>query len=377
MITLTVPCLLLGGTEFQTLQLVRALVGLKEKPMVLVYFEFEPEMVRLFEQEGAKVTCLNWSRSISPWAFIHQFKKVVKELKPETIHVQYMAPGALPIIAAKLAGVKRIIATVHQPYTSSHGWKSKLLLRFSALFCRPFLSVSQNAERSWFGSSKLINNTQSISQQPKHLTMHNAVDCKRIQAIADNSDKEKLRHSLELNGKIIIGTVSRLRHEKGIDLLITAFTEVHKQYDNTHLLLVGDGPDRTNYEQMVKDNKIAYQVTFLGAAEWEHAIKYTSIMDIVVIPSRFEGFGLTAAEAMAMGKPIVAANNYGLKELIKHQETGLLFTNEDSNALKEELITIMAQHERSLQLGLHAKEKVQDLFDTGTFNQNVKVLYGL
>lgn len=377
MTILTIPCLLPGGTEFQTLHLVKALIKLNQTVVVLVYFEVEEDMLNLYQKEGATVRCLHWSRFIKPWSFIQQLKTIFKELNPDIVHVQYMAPGLLPIIAAKLARVQRIIATVHQPYTKSHGWKAKWMLRLAARFCHPFLAVSQNAENSWFGSAHLIQNKVPIHKQSKHLTFYNMVDVANIQQLAANTNVEQVKEQLGLSGKTIVGAVSRLRHEKGIDLLLHAFISLAPKQKNLHLLLVGDGPDRIAYENLVTENKISQHVSFYGAAEWEKAIGLMEIMDIVVIPSRFEGFGLTAAEAMALGKPIVATNNFGLQELITHEKEGLLFTNEDANALTKALEGIFTHKEMEASYGQVAQEKVKRLFDRPVFEENVKTLYGL
>jgi glycosyltransferase involved in cell wall biosynthesis len=288
-----------------------------------------------------------------------------------------MAPGALPIFAAKLAGVKRIMATVHQPHTPSHGVIAKFMLRFAARFCSPFLAVSQNAENSWFGSSQLIQPNVSIHAQAKHLTFYNMVDVAAIERIAAEVDTAQERKKNGLQGKTVIGAVSRLRHEKGIDLLLTAFAGLLEENKNIHLLLVGDGPDRKQYEAMVQEKKMGTHVTFYGAAQWEKAIALMQLMDIVVVPSRFEGFGLTAAEAMALAKPIIAADNFGLRELVTHQQEGLLFTNADSSALQEAIQTALNHPDEAHLWGQGAKTKVQRLFDRPIFERNVKALYQL
>lgn len=375
MIIISIPCLLKGGTEFQTLQLVRALVQLHQQVTVACYFEYEQEMVELFEQEGVKVELQKYSRQQGARKFIRLFANYLKQEKPAVLHVQYMAPGALPIFAGVLARVPRIIATVHQPYTKNHGWKAKWILRFVARFCNPFLSVSQNAARSWFGKTTLIDASVPIKNQAKQLTLYNTIDVKKIQTLAAQPF-HGVPESLNKNHSII-GTVARLRHEKGIDILIHAFSQVLKTHPKAQLLLVGDGPQYNEYSTLLKELKIHEQVIFYGAANWEKAMQLMALMDIVVVPSRFEGFGLTAAEAMAMGKPIVAANNFGLKELITDKKEGLLFTNEDAQDLANALSKIIIDPVKTKEYGDAAKNKVKQLFDRPTFEQNVKTLYQL
>ena len=78
-------------------------------------------MVEEFQTTGADVILLDMNRNSGSWAVIKRLRKEIRQINPDVVHVQYMAPGALPIIAARLAGVKRVFATVHQPYTNSHG----------------------------------------------------------------------------------------------------------------------------------------------------------------------------------------------------------------------------------------------------------------
>lgn len=375
MITLAIPCLLKGGTEFQTLQLVRALVRLHQQVTVACYYEYEQDMVALFEQEGAKVVLLKYSRQQGARKFIRSFTHYLKQEKPSVLHVQYMAPGALPIFAGVLALVPRIIATVHQPYTKSHGWKAKWILRIAARFCNPFLAVSQNAARSWFGKTALIDASVPIKNQAKQLTIYNTIDVKKIQALAAQSF-HGAPENLNKNHPII-GTVARLRHEKGIDLLIHAFSQVLKSHPKAQLLLVGDGPQYNEYATLVKELKIHEQVIFHGAADWEKAMQLMALMDIVVVPSRFEGFGLTAAEAMAMGKPVIASDTFGLKEVIAHQETGVLFPNEDHLALAEAINYALANDIETQQWATHAQAKSKERFDFPVFLEKIRCLYNL
>ena len=377
MIIISLPCLLVGGTEFQTLQLVKALKSFNQNVVVLVYFEVAAEMIQLYEKEGIEVEVLDWERSLPPWLFVKKLRLVFKQIKPSVVHVQYLAPGALPIIAAKLAGVPRIMATVHQPYTISHGGVAKLLLRVAALFCNPFLSVSQNAAISWFGKTTLIDNKIPIVEQSNQLTLYNTIDVEKINYLK-NLKPQLLPVGLKLD-ETIIGTVSRLRHEKGIDLLIQAFYRVFKQNSksNAQLLIIGDGPQAQEYQQLVKTLQIDERVFFIGAKDWESAMQYMGIMNIVVVPSRFEGFGLTAAEAMAMEKPLICSNAFGLCELVTHNQEGLLFQNGDAEDLQKQLENLINNPDKSKQLGKQAFVKVKQNFDYPIFLNRIKTLYQL
>ena len=131
LVTIAIPCLLQGGTEFQTLQLARVLRGAGHEVSVCCYFERDPAMVARFEETGARVELLGLDRSTSLLRLLGELRKWFAAAKPDVVHVQYMAPGFVPVLAARLAGVPRVFATVHQPATP-HGWKARLLLRLAA-----------------------------------------------------------------------------------------------------------------------------------------------------------------------------------------------------------------------------------------------------
>lgn len=345
-IVIGIPCLLTGGTEYQTINLVRALKAAGHKVITACYYEYNPDMVALFESYGSEVVLFSpEKRQLRPNGFkqvlfiIKKFREVVKKYNPDLVHVQYMAPGAIPIFAARLAGVKKVLATVHQPHTESHGIFSKMMLRVSSWLCTSFIVVSRNAETSWFGTASLFDEHKSLQQQSSHFTVYNAIDIIRIQELARQVDSNAAKEAQQIDSKsFVFGAVSRLREEKGIDLLVEAFSRLVAEGHNVHLHIVGNGPDENELKRLVSKLNIAHKVTFFGEAGWETAMQQMALMDAVVVPSRFEGFGLSAAEAMAMGKPVAASNVFGLKEVVSDGETGLLFENGNSPDLYAKLL---------------------------------------
>jgi L-malate glycosyltransferase len=375
-VVIAIPCLLYGGTEIQTLNLVKSLIFLKHEVTVMCYFEYDDNMVQRFTESGAELRLLKYRRKINFISLIVKLSYEILKITPDVIHVQYIAPGVLPIFAARLAGVRKVFATVHQPYTQKLGRKAKFLLRSASICTSRFISVSQNAEKSWFGNSHLLNLNIPLSEQTSHFTIHNAVDSVIIEEILSSYDKTKLRGDLNIGAdNLIIGTVSRLRHEKGVDILIDAFAELLNQYKKIYLLIVGDGPEMDSLVKQAGEKGIQNLVTFYGKADWKTAIRLMGIMDIVVVPSRFEGFGLTAAEAMAIGKPVIASDSFGLKEIIINEETGLLFTVEDSKMLKDKLLKLCCDRDLMNTFGLNGNDRCKSLFGMGLFTEKISTLY--
>jgi len=373
-VTIAIPCLKRGGTEMQTLNLVKVLVGTGYQVTTLCYFEHDPSVVSEYRDAGCSVALMNLERTIGPVKLICRLVKAFRVTRPHVVHVQYMAPGTLPIVAARLAGVKKVLATVHQPYTRSHGVMAKPLLRFSAFLCSRFICVSKNAEQSWFGSAQFYDENKPLKQKSNHFTIYNAVDIDKIQQIKSSTNLETLLPALPAN-KFIIGAVSRLRVEKGIDILIEAFTQAIQTQPNIHLLIVGSGPDAEQLQQLAANKGIVHHCTFYGEASWAVAMQQMARMDVVVVPSRFEGFGLTAAEAMAMGKPVIASRVFGLSEIILNNQNGLLFSSGNANELLQSMLHLNNNRKHLTEMGLSGFDRVKNHFSIDVFLTKTIKLY--
>lgn len=409
-IVIGIPCLLLGGTERQTLMVVRALLakrgscpssvmrcegnaeGIAYRITVVCYFEHNEEMVDEFRSEGADVRLLGLSRGISPISLILKLRTVFSTLKPDILHIQYMAPGLLPIVAGRLAGIRNMIATIHQPATP-YGLMPRLFLRLGARLCRRFVCVSHATEESWFGVKKgpksLEENVGNAERETrtaeasaraaeespvepaeKHLTIHNAVDMEAIDRIRAATDEATLRHELGLQGAVVVGTVARLSHEKGVDLLIRAFAHFHEQFPTARLLVVGDGPERASLTQLARDLRLENHLVWAGAKPWGKAMQLLSLMDVVVVPSRYEGFGLTAAEAMAFAKPVVAFNLEGLAEVLGSETPGQLVRQNETQALSTSVAAFVESGALRDKAGQNNRDRVATRFSLNLFSSH-------
>lgn len=172
-----IPCLLTGGTEIQTLNLVRALVEGGHDVVTACYFEHSEYMVGQYEAVGSRVVLfsLNGSRigGVKGILFLWKnFRKVVSEFHPDIAHVQYMAPGAQPILILKLLGVKKILATAH---TAADIYPSLKLIHFLQKHCVDvWTCITERAETSFFGSSELYDKG-TVLKKHDHVTIYNAL----------------------------------------------------------------------------------------------------------------------------------------------------------------------------------------------------------
>ncbi len=324
-ILIGIPCLLTGGTEIQTLNLVQALVKGGHRVVTVCYFEFSGEMAYRFQQAGSEVVCLSKTGCrIGGWkgmVFLYKgLRKVLKQYRPEVAHVQYMAPGAIPILLLRVLGMRQIIATAH---TSADIYSSLKLVHFVQRHCvRAFTCITELAEQSFFGSSQLYTEQTQLKRR-NHFTIYNALPT------TISISQQAKSHECPLS----IGVVSRLETIKGMDLVIPAFARIKTQHEEMRLLIVGDGTLRRQMERQVQEAHLEEAVEFAGRQPQEKLQNYYDRIDILLMPSRSEGFGLTAIEGMARGCVVVAARTGGLPEVVKDEVVGLLHKPEDVSDL--------------------------------------------
>lgn len=156
------------------------------------------------------------------------------------------------------------------------------------------------------------------------------------------------------NRPITIGVVSRLESIKGIDLVVPAFAKIKTSYPDVRLLVVGDGSLRGDMEQQVQATGILESVEFVGYQPQEALMQYYDRIDILLMPSRSEGFGLTAIEGMARGCVVVASRVGGLPEVVRDGEVGLLHESENIDDLASKLIYLCESPEQWQQCSTRA-----------------------
>ena len=207
-------------------------------------------------------------------------------------------------------------------------------------------------------------------QENRIKVIYNSVD----PAIAKiNFDKEKLKSQLGISSNdFIIGFVGRINYkEKGIDVLLEAFNLLSKSNLQTHLLIIGDGSDYKKVEKYCNNNKL--KVTLLSSKE--NIFDFYNLMDVVVLPSIIEPFGIVVVEAGLMKKAFIGSNVDGIPELIVHEENGLLFESGIVEDLKNQIIKIIKDDKLRIKLAGNLNKKVMESFTVDKIIPQYEKLY--
>lgn len=304
---------------------------------------------------GAPVYCINKGPGIH-WSTFARTRAVLRDIQPDVIHSHTI--GALFYCgpAVRSLGVPLLVHTEHMnnignPLTSAQALRrQKLLWRWSARYCRRFFCVSRDINEA-LTLHRLVPND-------KLCVLVNGID---ISQAANATDTAGLRRSLSIPVEArIIGNVARLQPIKRHDLLVRAFARVRVQFPETHLLLVGDGPCRTQIEDLVNQLGLTQSVSLVGyQAETQ---PYYQIMDVFALTSALEGTPLVLLEAWSAGLPAIASAVGGVPDLITHGANGLLFPPGDEDALVAGLTELLAAPDRARRMGEIARQEVRERY---------------
>lgn len=199
-------------------------------------------------------------------------------------------------------------------------------------------------------------NRRRFSSRPgKVRAIYNGIDLRRFE-----SAMERPRGTAASQSPLSVVAVAHLIREKGLEYLIRGAALAGDAVG--HVRVVGDGPEQARLESLASELGIAQRVSFLGLRDDVHGLMSGS--DVFVHPAVWhEAFGLTIAEAMACGRPIVASHVGAIPELIEDGASGLLVPPGDAPAIAAALVRLAADAELRARLGTGARRRAEQMFD--------------
>lgn len=248
--------------------------------------------------------------------------EVIDEYDLDILHMHYAVPHAVcGILGRQMAKKKdvKIMTTLHGTDITVLGYDHTLRngIKFGIEQSDLVTSVS----------NALAQQTYDIVQPDKDIvTIYNFV--RETEFETKHDDSLKSYYNIHPDEKVLIH-VSNFRKVKRIDTIIDTFAKVRAEQP-AKLLLLGDGPELMDMKAKAHEMNLQDDILFLGKQDW--VSEFYQITDLVLLLSEKESFGLTLLEAMKTGVVPIGSNAGGIKEVIKHGETGYIVDVGDSDA---------------------------------------------
>ncbi len=298
----------------------------------------------------------------------------ISHLHLDIVHTQTEFP--LGIFGKLLSSVKKLpmVHTYHTMYEDYVHYIGRgyivtpaMAKEFSRLFCNSASAVVAPTEKAKRFLEK-YGVTKPIEVIPTGIDT--SLFCKNNFSFEDTME---LKASLGLSPYTpVILSVGRVAKEKSIDVILRALPKLFEKIPQARMVIVGDGPERGNLESIAKELDIAHKVLFIGAKPWSEIGKYYQIGTVFCSASVSETQGLTFAEAMAGGIPVVAKQDESIESIIENNKTGLLFQTQED--LIEKLYMLLSTPSLQKRLSEASFLKMQSL-SVEAFAQNMEALY--
>jgi glycosyltransferase involved in cell wall biosynthesis len=305
-----------GGAENQLLVLVREQIKSGMEVSVL-YLKGDPELEQDLSDAGAIV-----SHEI---ANLHPFIQFIK---------------------------MRSISKSQETLLHAHLPRAELLTRFSSAK-NPFVISRHNAEPFFPGAPQFLSSFLSrlVTEKAKHLiaisyavfnflaSKNEVSDLKKVSVVhygyEPSPTVDRLNAKVELGNRsgICIGTISRLTRQKDLPTLFSAFAQFLSLHPDSKLLMVGGGEEKDSLVNLAENLGIAENIEWVGRTS--EIQKYLMRMDLFVLSSLYEGFGLVLLEAMDAGVPVIASNNSAIPEVLGTDFPGLAKTGDARDFLEK------------------------------------------
>lgn len=275
-----------------------------------------------------------------------------KKAKPDIVHTHLFGADVWAGLAAKIAGVAVIIKTEHNVNLDEGGIK-KMVKKISSNVFKKIVAVSPSVKEHMIMEEGMAKDRITI--------IYNGIDLARFKS------KEKQVFS----SPPILINVSRFETQKAHEYLIRAFKKIENR--QWILWLVGEGSLKPEIEQMVKDMGLSDKVKFMGL---RHDVpNVLAQADIFVFPSLWEGLGIAALEAGAVGLPIVATKVEGIKDLFQDNKNALLVEAKDEGALAEAISWMLEHPDKAMFLGRQAQNLVKENYGIKTMVEKYEKMY--
>ncbi|MCS6776931.1 MAG: glycosyltransferase family 4 protein [Chloroherpetonaceae bacterium] len=294
---------------------------------------------------------------LADWRALRECTQILARHRYHLLHAHGLRAGLIGAMAARQAGIPTV-CTAHN------------LIAPPSLLERLFFWLTVRQVHCWIAVSQAVRD-QLVAIGAPHDAIRvipNGVDLARCVPRYPGS-AVRTQYGVPQEAPLIVA-LGRLSREKGFDVLIEAMRGVWAQIPEAHLVLAGSGPEEMTLRRLTQGN---HRIVMPGFVE--SSCDLLAAADVVAVPSRLEGQGLTALEAMAARKPVVATQVGGLTETVLEGVTGRLVPPENPTALASALLELLADPARRATMGEAGRRRVEREFPATRMVAQVETVY--
>ncbi len=298
--------------------------------------------------------------------------KLFRNERPNVVHLNSSKVGGLGALAARIAGVPRIIFTAHGwAFNEERGYWAKSAITFlswmTVLFSHHTITVSEYDGRQG-KRMPLVGGKISV--------IHNGVS--NLKYKSKKSAREELLPVSPDKEVLWVGTIAELHANKGIQYAIKAMAQLIRTPGNKDLppflfVIVGEGEERTRLEALVAEETLESYVVFAGHKE--NAALLLSAFDMFILPSTKEGLPYVLLEAGQAKLPTISTNVGGISEIISDMNSGILVRPKHSRELAEGLSFLLEDKKKRAEFGANLQETIKESFSTEQMIASTQSLY--
>jgi len=310
-----------------------------------------------------------------PWRRLNRLRAMafsapaLRKLRPNLVHIAFCwtTYGASALWLAQHCGLPSVIS-VHNafPKTEFNEWERELLQRAMA-GVKGVYAVSDSAMRHFLALYR-----QWLSPQVRLAVIPNCVDLQRFQVSARRRAAARHQWGIAEDDEVI-GSVGRLSNQKRPEELLAIFALLAKSRPRVKLLLVGTGPLESSLRDAVRRQRLSRRVIFTGFQANVESI--LPAMDLHLLVSRREGFGIATIEAMACGIPVLATRVPGSEDILQDSAGGLLLEPGNVDHAVDSITSLLDNPERRAEMGRRGRAEVEARYAVPVVSAQVEAFY--
>lgn len=289
-----------------------------------------------------------------------------RALRARIVHTHLLHADVHGIPAARLAGVPVVLTSRHNDNAFRRARHMRLMNRWLWRWADAGIAISDSIRRF----------AVEVEDAPpaKVRVIPYGIPLERRSPAEWVALRESVRAELNAApGDLLAGVACRLVEQKGVNYAIRAFAAICERFDTARLLIAGDGPLRPALEAEARAAGIADRMRFLG---WRDDVpRLMAGLDVLLMPSLWEGFGLVILEAMNQRLPVIASRVSAIPEIVVDGETGLLVPARDVDALAGALALLLHDNALRRHMGLLAEDRLETHFSADTMVSRTIDLY--